>query len=55
MMSVGLHSRVIGHPARAAGLERFLDHVASHPDVWVCRRQEIADHWRSVHPPSDQA
>jgi peptidoglycan/xylan/chitin deacetylase (PgdA/CDA1 family) len=30
MMSVGLHIRLIGHPARAAGLERFLDYVAKH-------------------------
>ena len=28
MMSVGLHMRLIGHPARAAGLERLLDYVA---------------------------
>ena len=25
MMSVGLHMRLIGHPARSAGLARFLD------------------------------
>ena len=29
MMSVGLHMRLIGHPARAAGLARFLDYVSS--------------------------
>ena len=28
MMSVGMHMRLIGHPARAAGLERLLDYVA---------------------------
>lgn len=50
MMSVGLHLRVAGHPARAAGLERFLDHVARHEDVWVCRRSEIASHWHTTHP-----
>jgi hypothetical protein len=27
MMSVGMHLRITGHPGRAAGLERFLDHV----------------------------
>jgi peptidoglycan/xylan/chitin deacetylase (PgdA/CDA1 family) len=31
MMSVGLHTRTIGHPARAAGLARLLDHVAESP------------------------
>ena len=28
MMSVGLHMRLIGHPARAMGLQRLLDHIA---------------------------
>jgi allantoinase len=51
MMSVGLHPRVVGHPARANGLERFLDHVSGREDAWVCRRTDIADHWRRKHPP----
>ena len=50
MMSVGLHMRLAGHPARAAGLARFLDHVTGFPDVWICRRDAIARHWRAVHP-----
>jgi allantoinase len=50
MMSVGLHMRLIGHPGRAAGLERFLDHVSKHSDVWVCRRVDIARHWIQHHP-----
>ncbi|MDT8843582.1 polysaccharide deacetylase family protein [Paraburkholderia fungorum] len=50
MMSVGLHMRLIGHPARAAGLARFLDHVMKHEDVWVTRRIDIARHWISEHP-----
>jgi allantoinase len=51
MMSVGLHQRVVGHASRAAGLERFLDHVAKHSDVWVCGRSDIARHWAATHPP----
>jgi putative urate catabolism protein len=50
MMSVGLHLRLIGHPARIAGLERFIDYVARHRDVWVCRRLDIARHWIERHP-----
>ena len=50
MMSVGLHNRIIGHPSRTAGLERLLDYVAKHPDVWVCRRLDIARHWIATHP-----
>jgi allantoinase len=50
MMSVGLHNRIIGHPGRAAGLQRFLDYVAGFGDVWVCRRADIAQHWIDHHP-----
>lgn len=50
MMSVGLHMRLAGHPARASGLKRFLDHVAGFEDVWVCRRLDIAEHWIQTHP-----
>lgn len=50
MMSVGLHARIAGHPARAAGLAQFLDYVAKRDDVWICRRVDIARHWHAVHP-----
>jgi allantoinase len=49
LMSVGLHLRIVGHPGRAAGLERFLDHAMQHDGVWICRRSEIASHWHSHH------
>ncbi|MFZ6049714.1 allantoinase PuuE [Pseudomonas sp. CR3202] len=49
MMSVGLHGRISGHPARAMALARFLDHVERHEGVWVCRREEIARHWIAEH------
>jgi peptidoglycan/xylan/chitin deacetylase (PgdA/CDA1 family) len=51
MMSIGLHTRLTGHPGRAAGFEKFLDYVMTCRDVWVCRRIDIARHWRAVHPP----
>lgn len=50
MMVVSVHPRLTGHPARAAGFARFLDHVAAHDDVWVTTRSAIADHWRRTHP-----
>ncbi len=50
MMSVGLHCRLVGRPGRAASLVRFLDHVLNHDRVWVCRRIDIARHWREHHP-----
>jgi peptidoglycan/xylan/chitin deacetylase (PgdA/CDA1 family) len=52
MLSIGLHMRVIGHPARAGGLERLLDHVRRFPGVWITRRVDIARHWTTTHPPA---
>jgi putative urate catabolism protein len=51
MMSVGLHMRLAGRPGRAAGLARFLDYIAGHERVWVCRRLDIARHWHERHRP----
>jgi allantoinase len=50
MLSIGLHCRLAGRPARIASLARFLDHVQRHDKVWICRRVEIARHWRERHP-----
>ena len=50
MMSVGLHCRLAGRPGRAAALARFLDYIQSHDKVWITRRIDIANHWRTVHP-----
>ncbi len=50
MMSVGLHCRLIGHPARAAGLARVLDHMRQFDDVWIAHRVDIARHWIAHHP-----
>ena len=55
MMSVGLHCRLVGRPGRAAALERFLDYVQAHEAVWVCRRIDIARHWRERHPATGAA
>ncbi|MFT8807985.1 allantoinase PuuE [Gluconobacter sp.] len=50
MMSVGLHCRLAGKPARAMGLLKFLEHIRKHEGVWVATRLDIARHWQSVHP-----
>ena len=50
MMTVALHDRLIGRPARAAGLAKFLDHVMDHDKVWICRGVDIAGHWIAHHP-----
>ncbi|GAB3233430.1 allantoinase PuuE [Mycolicibacterium hippocampi] len=50
MLSIGLHCRLVGRPARIASLERFLDHVQSHEGVWITRRIDIARHWAEHFP-----
>jgi peptidoglycan/xylan/chitin deacetylase (PgdA/CDA1 family) len=45
MLSIGLHLRIIGRPARMAGLAAVLAHAARLPGVWVARRRDIAAHW----------
>ena len=50
MMSVGMHCRLLGKPGRIAALQRFLDYIGRHDRVWVCRRIDLARHWRTTHP-----
>ncbi|MGE3105308.1 MAG: allantoinase PuuE [Lysobacterales bacterium] len=50
MLSVGMHARLLGRPGRFIALQRFLDHIARYPQVWVCRRIDIARHWQQRHP-----
>lgn len=50
MMSIGMHSRLLGRPGRIVALQRFLDHLERHDRVWICRRIDIARHWKRVHP-----
>jgi putative urate catabolism protein len=55
MFSVGLHARLCGRPGRIASLERFLDYIGAHDQVWICRRIDIARHWMATHPYQDAA
>ena len=45
MMSIGLHGRIAGRPARARAVARFVDHVIASGDAWIARRVDIARHW----------
>ncbi|MET1415091.1 allantoinase PuuE [Roseibium sp. HPY-6] len=49
MLSIGLHCRLAGRPGRTASLASFLDYIASHADVWITRRIDIAWHWHAHH------
>jgi len=48
MLSIGLHLRIIGRPARIGGLEKFLAHATGVSDVWFARRDDIAHAWRAA-------
>jgi allantoinase len=50
MMSIGMHCRLLGRPGRIIGLQRFLDHVQQRDRVWICRRIDIARHWKQTYP-----
>ncbi|AKC32256.1 allantoinase PuuE [Candidatus Pantoea carbekii] len=45
MMSIGMHCRLLGRPGRFRALQHFLDYIQKHDKVWICTRQQIADHW----------
>ncbi|KAK8861207.1 hypothetical protein IAR55_002026 [Kwoniella newhampshirensis] len=50
MMTVLLHPHIIGRAGRLHWFEEFLKYITSKPDVWIARRQDIAEHWTKVHP-----
>jgi putative urate catabolism protein len=50
MMSIGLHGRIAGRPARARAVARFVDHVIASGDAWIARRIDIARHWIEANP-----
>jgi putative urate catabolism protein len=55
LMSIAIHDRLIGRPARAVGLIRFLDYVKGFEKVWFCRGIDVARHWRQHFPPAQGA
>jgi allantoinase len=50
MMTVSLHSRISGQPARFEAVQRFLDFAAQHQGIWFASRTDIARHWTLTHP-----
>jgi len=52
MMSIGLHWRIAGTPARSRAFVDFLEYINRLPGVWFARRVDIARWWLQHHPPS---
>ena len=50
MMSVGLHCRIAGKPARSKAVARFLQYASEFPGVWFARRDDIARWWLEHYP-----
>ena len=53
MMSIGLHLRIIGRPARMLALEKFFDYIRRRRDadgIWVATRAQIARHFAAATP-----
>ena len=50
MLSIGIHCRLLGRPARLAALKRFIEYAKGHDSVWFAKREEIARHWQEKHP-----
>ena len=48
MLSIGLHLRTIGRPARIGALEEILATITSRSDAWCATRGEIAACWREA-------
>lgn len=55
MMSIGLHTRIIGRPGRIGGLERLVSHIRSRHGAWCATREQIARHWLAHVPPEGAA
>jgi peptidoglycan/xylan/chitin deacetylase (PgdA/CDA1 family) len=53
MLSVGLHLRMIGRPARMKALEQILAHLQGSGCAWVATREAIARHWIAHAPRVD--
>jgi peptidoglycan/xylan/chitin deacetylase (PgdA/CDA1 family) len=52
MMSIGVHPRMSGNPARSDGLARFIDYAQQFADVAFMRRIDIARQFAEQHPAS---
>ena len=50
MMSIGLHCRLVGRPGRVEALRQFIEYAQSYDNVWFATREQIAEHWATVHP-----
>lgn len=53
MLSIGLHCRLVGRPARLAALRRFIEYTKQFEQVWYATREQIAQHWLKTENQTD--
>lgn len=51
LMTISLHNRVSGHPARFDAIWRFLSEHAGRRDIWFASRADVAAHFRRMVQP----
>lgn len=52
MLTIGLHSRILGRPARIDALRQIVAHLQRKGGAWCATRGQIARHWRAHCPPA---
>lgn len=45
MMCLSLHPFTVGQPHRVRHLDRLLEHLRGHDDVWIATASDIVDHY----------
>jgi len=50
MLSIGLHTRIIGRPGRIGGLQTLVDHIRQQPGAWCATRAQIAQAFMQAVP-----
>lgn len=50
MMSIGMHPRIMGQPARASALREVISHAREKGNIWFARRIDIANWWHDNYP-----
>ena len=51
MLSIGLHTRIIGRPGRIGGLRQLVAYLQQRHGTWVATREQIARHFMQAVPP----
>ena len=49
VMAIAIHGFLLGQPHRIRYLERALEHIARHSDVWLTTSDEIAEWYLANH------